>query len=124
MKCKYLPVTMSPHRRSAPLKKLLCQSLALVVLACRGGAAADLATQHEQIDKNNNAAPPQAASDRTGFYISANAGVAGGRSSWSATQPGGAPLSGSLNFFQPIDIFDGSGSHFAGFGGGYNYQFR
>jgi high affinity Mn2+ porin len=66
------------------------------------------------------APPPRL--DWTGFYVGAHAGVSSARSAWSATQPGGPDLSGSLNFFAPYDLFNGHGSHFGGLSGGYNYE--
>jgi high affinity Mn2+ porin len=104
------------------LKKLLCQSLALITLTSGEGAAADLSVP-PQAGERNKAASPHASDGWTGFYVGAHMGIAGGRSSWSATQPGGAPLSGSFDFFKPLDIFNGSGSHVGGFSGGYNHAF-
>jgi hypothetical protein len=46
-------------------------------------------------------APSTSASDWTGFYVGAHAGVSSGSSAWSAAAPGAPNLSGSLNLFQP-----------------------
>jgi high affinity Mn2+ porin len=105
------------------LKKLLCRSLALIALTSSEGVAADLPAP-PQPEAGNKVPLPQARGDWTGFYVGVHAGIAGGHSSWSAAQPGSAPLSGSLDFYRSIDAFDGSGSHFGGFNAGYNYQFR
>src|ERR1700761_4646867 len=60
----------------------------------------------------------------TGYYAGGHIGVADGRSSWTATQPGGGPdISSTFSLFQPYNGFNGSGSQFAGFAGGYNYMF-
>ncbi len=60
----------------------------------------------------------------TGYYVGSHIGVAGGRSSWTATQPGGGPdIASTFSLFQPFNGFNGSGSQFAGLAGGYNYMF-
>jgi high affinity Mn2+ porin len=114
--------------QSAAVKKLLCQSLAVIALASGEDArAADSAAAwYAKLPvKSPFASSSKPGSDWTGFYVGGHAGVLGGHSTWSATQPGGAPnLAGSLNFFSPFDLFDESGSHFAGFTAGYNYQLR
>jgi high affinity Mn2+ porin len=63
-------------------------------------------------------APPAASSatdDWSGFYVGGHLGYAWGTSSW--TTPG---ASGSLDLAQQIDIFNESGSFFAGVQAGYN----
>jgi high affinity Mn2+ porin len=116
--------------QSSAVKKLLCQSLAVIALASGEDArAADSAavwdTKAPAKAPVLAKAPAAPAVDWTGFYVGAHAGVSTGHSAWSATQPGGAPnLSGSLDFFRPYDVFNGHGSHFAGLGGGYNYELR
>jgi high affinity Mn2+ porin len=67
-------------------------------------------------------APDTTGSNWTGFYFGAQTGVAGGSSAWSATQPGGRNLSGSLDIFHAYDLSDGSGSHFGGLTAGYNRE--
>jgi high affinity Mn2+ porin len=70
-------------------------------------------------------APPQEAHpgyDWTGFYAGGHIGYAAGSSTWSATQAGGANLSGSLDLFNPYDLFQGTGSYLFGFQAGYNYM--
>ncbi len=66
-------------------------------------------------------APPPAVSsagdDWTGFYAGGHFGYAWGNSNW--TTPG---ISGSLDLAQPINIFDESGSFFAGVQAGYSYM--
>src|SRR5215471_3935035 len=59
--------------------------------------------------------------DWTGFYFGVHAGVVTGSSAWTARQAGVPNVSGLLDFFQPLNIFDGSGSQFAGLSAGYNY---
>jgi high affinity Mn2+ porin len=120
---------------STALKKLLCQSLAAIALASgKGAQAADspaakygntAAVSSMESASKSSATPPKSASDWAGFYLGSHAGVSGGRSAWSAAQPGGAPnLSGALNFFQPYDLHNGHGSYFGGFTAGYNYPLR
>src|SRR5262249_755412 len=109
--------------------KLLCQTLAMIALAFGEDArAADSvatswatspATPDAPAKAVAAAAPPNA--DWAGFWVGAHAGASGGHSAWSATQPGGPDLVGSLNFFSPFDLFNGHGSHFAGLSVGYNY---
>ncbi len=110
------------------MNKLLCQILAIIALAfCKDARAADsFPTSRGAPDTKapspmpTKAPPPRL--DWTGFYVGAHAGVSSARSAWSATQPGGPDLSGSLNFFAPYDLFNGHGSHFGGLSGGYNYE--
>ena len=110
------------------MKKLLCHSLAVLVLAPDESArAADSAPAwHPKAPAEwPFMSPTRSGSDWTGFYIGGHAGVSSGSSAWSATQSGGGPtLSGSLNFFRPFDVFDESGSHFVGFTAGYNHRLR
>ncbi len=56
--------------------------------------------------------------DWSGFYVGSHAGYAWGSSNWSAPPN----LSGSLNLFQPFDIFTMTGSYFAGLQAGYDYM--
>ncbi len=121
------PVAPGQPSVQTAVNKLLYQTLAMIALVFGEDArAADsLTTSRATRDtKAPSDAPAKAAplpSDWTGFYVGAHAGVSSGYSAWSATQPGGAGLSGSLNFFTPYDVFNGHGSHFAGVSGGYNY---
>jgi high affinity Mn2+ porin len=106
------------------LKKLLCQSLALIALSSGEGAAADLSVPPSPAPADErNKALQQAAPGWTGFHIGAHVGMAGGRSSWQTALPGGVVLPGSFDFFKPFDLFDGTGSHFGGFSGGYDFRF-
>lgn len=105
------------------MKKLLPHSLAIVALTYGAAAHADdSATPPYMKAVAKSAAESSTAADWSGFYIGAHAGVLGGHSAWTATQPGGAPdFAGSFNFFAPYDVSNGHGSHFGGFTGGYNY---
>src|SRR5215831_7152271 len=125
--CNAFDVEEVPGRssvRSAAVNKL-CQSLAMIALAFGEGAhAADSLSASSTTPDTK--APAKAlvtttpSSDWSGFYVGGHAGVLGGHSAWSATQPTGADLSGSLNLFSPFDLFNGHGSHFAGLSAGYN----
>src|SRR5437660_2804630 len=111
---------------TAAVNKLLCRTLAMIalVLGEDAWAADSLTTPQETGGPKAPSDVPAATPFRpgwTGFYVGAHAGVSGGHSAWSATQPGSPDLSGSLNFFSPYDVFNGHGSHFAGLSGGYNY---
>jgi high affinity Mn2+ porin len=106
------------------LKNLLCHSLALLAFASGEAAAADLSVPPATAPAGERTKTAPAAPDWTGFYVGANVGMAGGRLPWQATQPGGAPVSGTSDVFRPFDAFDGSGSHFGGVTGGYNYQLQ
>ena len=104
---------------TAAVNKVLCWTLAMIALVFGEDArAADsLTTPRETGDTKASSDVPAATPLRsgwTGFYVGAHAGVSGGSSAWSATQPGGPDVSGSLNFFAPYDVFNGHGSHFAG----------
>jgi high affinity Mn2+ porin len=70
------------------------------------------------------ASPATSAYDWSGSYVGPHYGYAAGSSKWSATQGGATTpsLSGSLNFFNPYDIFTGNGSYFLGLQAGYNYM--
>src|SRR5262249_21108614 len=110
---------------TADVNKLLCRTLAMIVLMFGAHARADdsLTASRETRDTTAPRDVPAetARSDWTGLYVGAHAGLSTGHSAWSATQSGGPNLSGSLNFFTPYDVFNGHGSHFAGLSGGYNY---
>jgi high affinity Mn2+ porin len=112
--------------QSTAVKKLLCQSLAFLTLAC--GESARAADVWPTVNAKAPAAAPAvpmagSVSDWTGFYVGAHAGVSIASSAWSATQPGDAPnLTGSLSLFSPFNLFTEAGSHFAGFTAGYNYM--
>ncbi|WP_409334266.1 carbohydrate porin [Bradyrhizobium manausense] len=86
-------------------------------LAFRPAAGADLAAMPVK-------APPSPTSwDWSGFYLGSHFFYAAGTSNWSAAQGGGAaPLTGSLDFFNSIDAFKGTGSYFFGLQAGYNYM--
>src|SRR5260370_12991783 len=107
--------------------KLLCCTLAMIALVFGDDAraadslTASRATRGTEAPSSVPAEAPALGSGWTGFYVGAHAGVSGGYSAWSATQPGGPDLSGSLHFFTPYDVFNGHGSHFAGLTAGYNY---
>jgi high affinity Mn2+ porin len=59
--------------------------------------------------------------DWSGAYVGAQLGYSAGSPSWSATQPGGPELTGSIDLFHAFNVFNGSGSYFGGFDAGYNY---
>ena len=111
----------SPSRANDPVTRMLFQGLVVVALSSVEAAdAADLATTS---DTRTLAEPVSVAgSDWTGFYVGAHAGMSGARSGWTTPQPGGPDLSGSLNFFNPYNLWNGNGSHFGGVDAGYNYR--
>jgi high affinity Mn2+ porin len=119
-------VLRPPTVQSTAVKKLLCRSLALVALAASQSArAADYSPTVNATTPAPASAAPTAGSvwDWTGFYVGAHGGVSTGYSTWSASQPGGAPnLRGSLNLFSPFGLFTENGSHFAGLTAGYDYM--
>jgi high affinity Mn2+ porin len=91
------------------------RGVALSLLSATAVEAADL------LGQSPSRTSTTVADDWTGFYVGVHAGVASGHSTWSATQPGGAPnLSGSLDLFHAYDAFSGAGSHFGGLAAGYN----
>jgi high affinity Mn2+ porin len=101
--------------------RLFLGSAALMTVALANSArAADLSMP----TLVNAPGATAAAFDWSGFYMGAHVGYASGRSSWSASQPGGAPnKTGSLDLFRTFDAFDGSGSQLGGQHAGYNYMF-
>ena len=91
------------------------------VLACVGALLVDGSTKAVDAADVLTKAPPPAASseyDWTGFYVGGHLGYAWGNSNWT-TAPG---LAGSLDMFQPFDLFNGTGSFFAGLQAGYDYM--
>jgi high affinity Mn2+ porin len=115
---------MRTNSQRTDVTKLLCRSLALVALAPGASARAADVGPPLNAQAPAPAAPPAApVFDWTGIYVGAHAGLAAGHSTWSATQPGGAPnLTGALDLFSPFDLFTENGSHFGGFTAGYNYM--
>ena len=99
------------------MKELIAGSGVLLVLmaVCR---AADLPItttgKADQIGNNY---------DWAGAYVGAEVGYAAGTSAWSASPAvrSGPELSGSFDLFRAFNFFDGGGSYFGGFEGGYNY---
>ena len=89
--------------------------MALCALA-GSAAAADLPVK---------APPPAAAAyDWSGFYVGGHIGYAAGSSHWStnSTTAAAPPLAGTLDVFNGLDAFNGTGSFFEGFQAGYNYM--
>ena len=58
--------------------------------------------------------------DWSGFYVGGHVGYGGGPSSWAAADTAGDRTSGTLDLFNGLDLFKGTGSFFAGLQGGYN----
>jgi high affinity Mn2+ porin len=91
------------------------------VLACVGALLVDVSTTAVNAEDVLTKAPSPAAPseyDWTGFYLGGHLGYAWGNSNWT-TAPG---LAGSLDMFQPFDLFKGTGSFFAGWQAGYDYM--
>src|SRR6516165_2016257 len=78
-----------------------------VVLLALGTVAADLSSV---LAMKAPPAPDPAAYDWSGFYLGGHLGYAWGNSNW--TTPG---VSGSLDLFQPFDVFAETGSYFGDF---------
>lgn len=98
------------------MNRPLCHSLVVPIAVALWGTA-------RGADLSVTAAEKPLGDAWSGFYVGAGFGVAGGRSLWSATQPGGTPdLAGSLGMFRPYDAFDGSGSQFGSIAMGYNRE--
>jgi hypothetical protein len=96
------------QRRAARMRA----GVAMAALLVTGGAgAADLPVR---------AASPAPVYDWSGFYAGGHIGFAAAGSDFTATQPGGGPLYGTLDLFRPYDLFTGEGSDFGGFQAGYN----
>ena len=94
-------------------------SAAVIIIAFAKGAVADdiMVTKAPPIPYS----APSSAYDWRGFYAGGHVGYAWGNSNWTATTPGAANVSGSLDLFQPFDAFKETGSFFAGLQGGYDY---
>jgi high affinity Mn2+ porin len=102
------------------VKELLVAGVSLMALALAGRAdAADLSAAMPV-----KAPRPPAAYDWSGLYLGGHFGYAAGSADWSATQLGAvAPVvGGSLDLFNVLDAFKGTGSYLAGFQAGCNYM--
>jgi high affinity Mn2+ porin len=62
--------------------------------------------------------------DTSGFYLGGHIGMTSGGSAFTATQPGGPALTGTVDQFRRYDFFTGEGSNIAGFQFGYNAVYR
>jgi high affinity Mn2+ porin len=92
---------------------------ALAAIACTGSAAAD------DIMVTKTPAIPYAGSSAyswSGFYAGGRVGYAWGTSNWTASSPGAPNVSGSIDLFQPLDVFKDTGSFTQGLQAGYNYM--
>src|SRR5262245_7554175 len=102
----------------AIVRALLLGSLALTALQLSDAArCAELALPVK-------AAPSTNSFDWQGFYLGGHLGYAWGRSDWTAnpTHLAAPALTGSLNFYQPPNVWTGTGSYFAGLQAGYNHM--
>jgi high affinity Mn2+ porin len=88
---------------------LACVAAFLVDGSANAVDAADVLT------KAPSAAPSEY--DWTGFYVGGHLGYAWGSSNWTTA----SGLAGSLDLYQPFDVFTEAGSYFAGLQTGYNY---
>ncbi|MGO9720216.1 MAG: outer membrane protein, partial [Methylocella sp.] len=120
--CSYTRALLDALRVGTGLVRATAFCLGVVLTAALSAIsvrAADLPSQ----SPSPLLAKKQIADDWTGFYVGPHIGYGTGHSSWSATQPGGAPnLTGSLDFFQTFDAFTQAGSYFGGLQAGYNYM--
>ncbi len=90
---------------------------AFVVGAMIGVALATAERARAADDMLPTKAPPApAAYDWSGFYVGSHQGYAWGSSNWTAPPN----LSGSLDLFQPFNVFSEAGSFFAGLQAGYD----
>ena len=58
----------------------------------------------------------------TGFYAGGRVGYAWGSSNWTSNTAGASNLSGTIELFQPFDVFKDTGSFSQGLQAGYNYM--
>src|SRR5262249_57479450 len=104
-------------------KTVICAALAasgtaLVVAGAEGAKADDaMAPKAPPIPYSN-----PAAYNWNGFYAGGQMGYTWGTSNWTASSPGAPNVSGSLSLAQRIDIFNGTGSYFAGLQAAYTYM--
>jgi high affinity Mn2+ porin len=101
------------------VRKYFVASVIGFALTAAGRAAADDAIVTKA------PAPPSSNSSGynwTGFYAGGHMGYAWGGSNWSANAPGAPGVSGSLNLYQPLNIFNDTASFFEGLQAGYNYM--
>jgi high affinity Mn2+ porin len=96
------------------MKKFVMGAVIGVLLTTTGAAADDIMAT--KVAPLSSAVP--STYDWSGFYVGSHAGYAWGSSNWTVPPN----LSGSLNLFQPFDVFDEAGSFFAGLQAGYNYM--
>jgi high affinity Mn2+ porin len=95
------------------MKGLLVAGIGLIALVGRAAADDIMVTKAPPIP-----ASISAAYDWSGFYAGSHEGYAWGSSNWT-TPPN---LSGSLNLFQPFNLFAQTGSYFTGLQAGYDYM--
>ncbi len=57
-----------------------------------------------------------------GFYAGGRVGYAWGTSNWTSNTPGASNVSGTIDLFQPFDVFKDTGSFSQGLQAGYNYM--
>ena len=60
--------------------------------------------------------------DWNGFYAGGRVGYAWGSSNWTGSAPGAQSVSGTLDLFQPLNVFNDTGSFTQGLQTGYNYM--
>jgi len=104
------------------MKKLLCNTLAILALA-----APESARGADSLPPWYAKAPAKSAApsfDWTGFYFGGHVGYAFGSSNWVATTTGPPtpPLNGSVDLFNSYDAFKGTGGFSHGLQAGYNYR--
>jgi high affinity Mn2+ porin len=104
--------SLHPHR-------ILLGALHVVmVIALMENAAAD----DNLVTKALETTSANSAHYWSGFYAGARVGYAWGSSNLKGSSPGAPNSSGSLNLFQPLNVFNDTGSFSQGLQAGYNYM--
>ena len=106
--------SLRPHRI------LLGALHAVMVIALIENAAAD----DNLVTRELATTSPNSAHNWNGFYAGARVGYAWGSSNWKENSSGAPDSSGSLNLFQPLNVFNDTGSFSQGLQAGYNYMLQ
>ena len=106
--------SLHPHRI------LLGALHVVIVIALMENAAAD----DNFVTRALATTSANSAHNWNGFYAGARVGYAWGSSNWTESSSGAPNSSGSLSLFQPLNVFNDTGSFSQGLQAGYNYMLQ
>jgi high affinity Mn2+ porin len=100
-------------------RRLLISALHVVAITALGESAA---ADDTSVTKTLAIPSADSAYNWNGFYAGGRVGYAWGSSSWTASSAGVANVAGTLDLFQPHNVFNDTGSFSQGLQTGYNYM--